>query len=244
MGAIVKADSNLSNGGIAVLRRSFTTNRDSTFTYNAEYCCLAEFASRWAGYFRPGAAPPTSVPTEVLTQQLVGSPTLFDVTSETNNGLTYFRASYSAVVESTGTSQSNNEDGLPDDVTITETSDIRSISWPVTYPTGYTVTVPFSTTGATSFVTTGTETMTHSFDYVSVSVTVTAKNGEPGGARGYTGAKFNIIGDDSVATSSTIETFTRTRNSRGESTYSVTSTGIYVADAVSKAYSRNKYALA
>jgi hypothetical protein len=227
MAAIVKANSTLSAGNLAVLKRSFTTTDDGLMTYFVEYCCLSQFASRWTANFKTGAVPPTPLPANMLQLQLTKTPTLYDLQTENLNGLTYFRASYSA--------------GVPTDVTITESSDIRNISWPVTYPTGYSITVPFTTGGQTSFVTTGDETLTASFDYISVSVTATAKNTALPAVRGYTEKIFNGVnvilssvelGIYSNITKSTLETTSKTKNKRGEYTYSLTSTGVYLAGPV------------
>jgi hypothetical protein len=228
MAAIVKANPSLTSGGLAVLKRSFTTSDDGLMTYMAEYCCLSQYASRWTSVFRTGANPPTPLPANMLQLQLTKTPELYDLQTESLNGLTYFRASYSA--------------GVPTDVTITESSDIRNISWAITYPTGTTIRVPTYGAGiggitgtATSFVTTGNETITASFDYVSVSVTATAKNATLPAVKGYVGDSFNHVntgGGTATAIPSTIETFSRTRNRKGEYTYSKTSTGVYTASPV------------
>jgi hypothetical protein len=223
MAAIVKANSHLTSGGLSVLRRSFTTSDDGQMTYAVEYMCLRQYAGRWTPSFKTGAEPPTPLPANMLLLDLTKTPTLLALETETTNELTYFRATYSA--------------GVPTDVTITEASDTRNVSFPITYPVGYTVTVPFTLDGATSFVTTGQETLTASFDYISVSVTAEAKNTRLPKVQGYTGAIFNqvntgnlIIGTNVQAT--TLETTSKTKTRRGEYTYSLTSTGVYVAGPV------------
>jgi hypothetical protein len=225
MAAIIKANSTLTSGGIATLKRSFTTTDDGLMTYAVEYCCLSQYASRWTANFRTGAQPPTALPANMLQLQLTKTPTLYDLQTETLNGLTYFRATYSA--------------GVPTDITITETSDVRNVSFPITYPAGTTVRLPTYGLGGitgttTSFVTTGTETVTGSFDYVSYSVTATAKNAALPSVRGYVGDAFNFVNVTRVNTrlATTIETSSKTKNSRGEFTFSKTSTGVYTATPV------------
>lgn len=233
MSAIVKANSALTSGGLSVLKRNFTTSDDGLMTYFVEYVCLASFANRWTATFRTGAQPPTPLPVNMLQLQLNKTPTLYDLQTETLNGLTYFRATYSA--------------GVPTDVTITESSETRNVSWPITYPTGYTVTVPFSISGATSFVTTGQETLTASFDYISFSVTATAKNTALPAVRGYTGTIFNVVNTfiggnnaPSNVTATTLDTSSKTKTKRGEYTYSTTSTGVFVAGPVTRALPRQR----
>jgi hypothetical protein len=228
MAAIIKANSTLTSGGIATLKRSFTTTDDGLMTYAVEYCCLSQYASRWTANFRTGAQPPTALPANMLQLQLTKTPTLYDLQTETLNGLTYFRATYSA--------------GVPTDITITETSDVRNISFPITYPAGtsvrlasYGFAVAGGITGTTnSFVTTGIETITGSFDYVSYSVTATAKNAALPTVRGYVGDAFNFVNVIRVETAlaTTIETSSKTKNNRGEYTFSKTSTGVYTATPV------------
>ena len=225
MASIIKANSTLTSGGIATLKRSFTTTDDGLMTYAVEYCCLSQYASRWTANFRTGAQPPTALPANMLQLQLTKTPTLYDLQTETLNGLTYFRATYSA--------------GVPTDITITETSDVRNVSFPITYPAGTSVTLPTYGLGGitgttTSFVTTGTETITGSFDYVSYSVTATAKNAALPSVRGYVGDAFNFVNVTRVDTAlaTTIETSSKTKNNRGEFTFSKTSTGVYTASPV------------
>ena len=225
MAAIVKANSSLTAGGLAVLKRNFTTSDDGLMTYFVEYCCLSQFAARYTPNFRTGAQPPTALPANMLQLQLTKTPTLYDLQTETLNGLTYFRATYSA--------------GVPTDITITETSDVRNVSFPITYPAGTSVTLPTYGLGGitgttTSFVTTGIETITGSFDYVSYSVTATAKNAALPTVRGYVGDAFNFVNVIRVETAlaTTIETSSKTKNNRGEFTFSKTSTGVYTATPV------------
>jgi hypothetical protein len=218
MSAIVKANAHLTNGGLSVLKRSFTTSDDGLMTYFVEYVCLSKHASKWTPFFKTKAQPPTALPANMLLLTLNKTPELFDLQTETFNGLSYFRATYSA--------------GVATEAIITESSEQRSISWPITYPIGYNITVPFSIDYDTAFVTTGTETITASFDYISFSVTAQSKNSELPAVKGSVGQIFNYVGPTDLSlpwgvSAGTIETTSKTRNNRGEYTYSKTSTGVY-----------------
>ena len=203
-----------------MLRRNFTMTDDGRMTYSVEYVCLEEYARKWTPFFRIGAEPPTRLPASMLQLQLTKTPQLFDLQTESINGLTYFKATYSA--------------GVTSEVIITEESDVRNFSFSVIYPTGVNVTRPnydpwSNAQSVTSFVTTGNETITFNFDYVSVTVTATAKNANVPTVKGSVGSPFNFNGLSLPAAvkSSTIERVSKTRSSRGEYSYSRTSTGIY-----------------
>ena len=96
MSAIVKANASLTAGGLAVLRREYSTTDDGTLNYAADYCCLSQFANNHIGKFRTGAQPPTAIPASMSQLRIDGTPKLYDLTTNTQNGLTYFNARYSA----------------------------------------------------------------------------------------------------------------------------------------------------
>jgi hypothetical protein len=213
MAAIVKANARLTNGELSVVKRSFTTADDGTMTYAVEYVCLSKYARNWTPQFKTGAQPPTSLPANMLLLQLTKTPTLYDLQTETINGLTYFRATYSA--------------GGTTEVIITESTEQRSFSATVNASVE---TAPATQTSADILL---------SFDYMSVSVTASAKNTNLPKVAGRVGAPFNksvgkISGQTprivSGAKATTIEGASTTRTGRGEYTYSKTSTGIYVVD--------------
>ena len=112
---IVKANAELTAGGLVVLKRSFTTSSTGVMTYTANYVCLAEYASRWTDQFKSSSQPPTPLPDNVLRLELTRTPRLVDLETETVNGLTYFNATYSA--------------GVNTDLVITESSEQRTLSW-------------------------------------------------------------------------------------------------------------------
>lgn len=217
MASIVKANPSLTSGGLAVLRRQFSTTDDGTLNYEADYCCLAQFTSNHAGKFRTGATPPTAIPGSLSQLRLDGIPTLYDVTTTTQNGLTYFNARYSAASIDGG------------EIVTTESQEQRNFS----------AAVEGSIRTAGNFGSTATETDTVqvSFDYISTTVRVEAKN--PNGlpqVKGTVGIPFNVsIGQISGVNAlvvgkwreATIETQSTTRSSRGSYTYSKSSSGIY-----------------
>lgn len=212
MSAIVKVNASLTAGGLAVLRRSFVTTDDGTMRYNVDYCCLSQYATRWTPYFRTRAQPPTPLPSSMLQLQLTKTPELYDLQTETLNGLTYFKASYSA--------------GIASEVIITEESDVRNFTVTINRDVGYTVTTPGTINGSTSFVKTAEESVTESYDYIAVTVTVESKNADAPGVSGrvqrISGSRVPI-----QARAITINRTSKTRNSRGEYTYRKISTGVY-----------------
>lgn len=209
MAAIVKANPSLTAGGLAVLRRSFTTNDDGTMRYEADYCCLSQYAIRWMPSFRTKAQPPTALPAALLQLQLAKTPELYDLQTETANGLTYFKAVYSA--------------GVTTEVIITEESDVRNFTVTTNRAVGYNVSTPGTTNGSTTFVETSTETVTESYDYVSVTVTAEAKNANLPQVVG----RVEPIGRLPWGYKpTTIDRTSKTRSSRGEYTFRKSSSGI------------------
>jgi hypothetical protein len=218
MSALVKANTSLTAGNLAVLKRSFVTTDDGTMRYAVDYCCLEQYATKWTPFFRTRATPPTPLPAEMLQLNLTKTPELYDLTLETANGLTYFKAVYSA--------------GISTEVIITEDSDVRNFTVTTTRDVGYSVTTPFSMNGSTSFVKTGEETITESFDYVSITVTAQSKNTNlprvQGRIAAIDGGNVNYFvsgGSIVVPKLQLINKSSTTRSSRGEYTYSFSSSG-------------------
>lgn len=217
MAAIVKANTSLTAGNLAVLKRNFASTDSGQMTYFCDYCCLESFAKKWTPYFKIGSKPPTALPANMLLLNLSKTPTLVDLQTESSSGLTYFKATYSAGVES--------------EVTITEESDVRTHSYTYQKDVGIYMTPPGSINSEPDFYKTGEETITQSFEYVSVTVTATSKNSKLPEVKGYVLEPQKPIW---VTTSNlltfetrTIDTFSKTKNSRGEYTYTARSTGVY-----------------
>ena len=215
MSAIVKANASLAAGELAILKRNFAASDTGQMTYAVDYCCLSQFASKWTPFFKSGSQPPTALPANMLLLQLTKTPTLVDLQTETMHGLTYFKATYSAGVET--------------DVTITEESDIRTHTWSTSAPVGYRVSVPYTIDGSTTFVQTGTAIGTNSFEYVSITARAVSKNKDLPEVKGrvimipnsrYTDTTLSLFDQ------TTIDTFSSSKNSRGEYSYTKTSTGI------------------
>lgn len=202
MGAIVRASASLLAGNIAVIQQSIATTDDGSIDYSVEYCCLAQFSNKWTPFFRIRSSPPTPIPPALTQLNLTRIPALFNLDTETRNGLTYFRANYAA--------------GISTDVIITEESDTRNFTVTTTRDVGFFVSVPFNMTGATTFVKTGEETTTSTVDYVSVTVTCESKN-----------TNLPIIdGRSSAGTSKLLIRTSKRRDSRGQFTFSRSSSGI------------------
>jgi hypothetical protein len=215
MSALVKANASLTAGNLAVLRRSFVTTDDGSIRYAVDYCCLEQYAPKWTPFFRTRATPPTSLPVEMLQLNLTKTPELYDLTLETMNGLTYFKAVYSA--------------GVSTEVIITEDSDVRNFTVTTTRDVGYN----FRQNGAVYFQKTGEETITDSFDYVSVTVTAQSKNTRlptvQGRITALDGSNVNYFvsgGAIVLPTLKLINKSSTTRSSRGEYTYNLSSSGI------------------
>ena len=217
MAAIVKANPSLTAGGLAVLRRQYSTTDDGTLNYEAEYACLSQFANNHIGKFRTGTQPPTPIPASMSLLRLEKTPTLYDFSTNTQNGLTYFTARFTAASSDSG------------EVITTETQEQRSFSAVVTG----TIRSP-GNLGST--VTTKGD-VNVSFDYISTTVRVEAKNPRVlPEVKGKVGLPFNLsIGNlnGQAATvlgeyrASTIETISKTRSTRGTYTYTKSSSGIY-----------------
>jgi hypothetical protein len=220
MSAIVKANNRLATGGLAVIKRSFTADKDNKVTYTAEYVCLAQFADANAQRFRKNSQPPTPIPASMQRLGIVEVPKLYDVTSETLNGLTYFRATYVAVGDSNSS------------FSVTRSSDQRS------FQGSQTKTI---TTGPTGFLTENVVTDTLTFDYISITATASSTNQNLPGVSGGVGGKFNerrtrtfATGGGTVAGGSVnvgtarVTSSSQTRNSDGTFTFTRTSSGIYV----------------
>jgi hypothetical protein len=217
MAAIVKANPSLTAGGLAVLRRSYSTTDDGTLNYEADYVCLSPFASNHIGKFRTGAQPPTAIPASMSQLRIDGTPKLYDFSTSTHNGLTYFNGRYSAASLD------------PGEVIVTESQEQRNFS----------ATVIGTITTAINF---GGQQTTRvpvpvSFDYISTTVRVEAKNplALPN-VQGSVGREFNVsVGyyNNEKPTlllayvPGVIETQSKTKSSRGNYTYSKSSTGIY-----------------
>jgi hypothetical protein len=219
MAAIVKANSSLSAGGLAVLRRQFSTTDDGTCNYEADYACLSQFANSHVGRFRTGSQPPTAIPASMSLLRLSSTPKLYDFTSNTQNGVTYFTARYTAASADAG------------EVITTESQEQRSFS--------AVVPARIRTAGNFDSLITVEGFVNVSFDYISTTVRVEAKNPITlPNVRGSVGPAFNVSkGTISGVTplsvggfsASTVETQSKTRSSRGTYTFSKSSSGIYVA---------------
>jgi len=219
MAAIVKANSSLAAGGLAVLRRQFSTTDDGTCNYEADYACLSQFANSHVGRFRTGSQPPTAIPASMSLLRLSSAPKLYDFTSNTQNGVTYFTARYTAASADAG------------EVITTESQEQRSFS--------ATVTATIRTAGNNDNRITVTGSVGISFDYISTTVTVEAKNPQSlPQVRGSVGNPFNFSSGtinnqapnlQGTFRNSTVERTNTTRSSRGTYTYSRSSSGIYVA---------------
>jgi hypothetical protein len=223
MASIVKANSSLTAGGLAVIKRSFSTQKEGKLNYSVTYVCLSQFQHQNASRFQTGSNPPTPFLSALGALKIKDTPTLYDLQTEVSNGLCYFTASYVSV----GDSESS--------FSVTETSDQRS------FQASETKTV---TTGTPGFLTENEATDTISFDYISLSATVSSNNRDlPNVGSSGVGAIFNIRkartfsgggtfqGAGSVSyEKTTILSTSSTRNSDGTYTYSRTSSGVVVAD--------------
>jgi len=206
MAAIVKANASLMAGGLSVIKRSFTTADDGSMNYDVEYCCLSQFAIKWAPFFRTRAQPPTSLPAALLQLNLTKTPELFNLSTETLNGLTYYRANYSA--------------GVSTEVIITEESDTRNFTVSTNQQVGFWVTTPGTIGGGSnSFVQSGERTVTTTIDYISVTVTAESKNTNLPAIQGRVegvGGRYKV---------KLVERTSKRRDSRGEFTFSKSSSG-------------------
>lgn len=200
MSSIIRANANLTAGGLAVVNRSYSNDLEGSLNYSVTYVCLDSFAKTNAALFRIGSNPPTALPSHLIALDLRTAPGLTSLTTRTENGLAYFEAQY--------TSSTNSE------FVITETEETKV----------------FSASRSVSSSNTET-TYTLTFDYISRTVRVSATNTYPPALQGSVGRPFNVVGNASFVyyRSTTVETKSKTRSSRGNFSYETNSTGIYEA---------------
>lgn len=209
MAAIVKANSSLTAGGLAVLGRNISASDSGQVVYTVNYACLSQYADTWAQSFKSGAQPPTPLPVAMLRLDLTRTPQLTELQSQSSNGLTYFNATYSA--------------GIASDLVITRSSETRNISW-----------VASDVELEPGFV----RRTVASFDYISTSVTVEGTNSTIQKIDGTVSDCFNArnVNANDVLSNKVANLEKRVvvstsirKNRKGEYLNSVTSTGIYTA---------------
>jgi hypothetical protein len=223
MASIVKANSSLTAGGLAVIKRNYNLSDEGSLTYQVEYCCLSQFANNHAGKFKTGAQPPTALPASLLLFRLDGPPKLYEISISSESGLTNFSASYSAGSQESG------------QYTINTSTETRNFSGTFEGETAVR-----NSSGDITQILRGP--INISFDYQSITVSVESKspNNIPD-IKGSTGQIFNysvskLNGQDpeilgrTFYTEKIIESFNTTRTSRGLFTYNKTSSGIYEAN--------------
>lgn len=199
MAAIIRANAALLAGNMAVLKRDYGTDYEGIFFYDVTYVCLEQFLDRHINKFRPKMPPPTAMPANFSLFNFSSEPVLWDVSITSANGLSYIAAKYS-----TNTNQ---------EITVTQTSEERA----------YYATKDGGNDEESSFI---------SFDYIAVSVTVTSVNTQQPAIKAYPGTVFNFrSGGPKFAEiryyPNTIFSSSKSRSSRGQYSFSVTSTGIY-----------------
>jgi hypothetical protein len=200
MSSIIRANASLTAGGLAVVNRSYSNDLEGSLNYSVTYVCLDSFAKTNAALFRIGSAPPTPLPSHLIALDLRSAPGLTALTTRTENGLAYFEARYAS---------STNSEFV---ITQSEETKVFAASRVVT--------------------SSGTDTtFTLTFDYISRTVRVSATNTYPPGVKGSVGAPFNVVGNTNSVyfRSTTIETKSKTRSSRGNFSFETNSTGIYEA---------------
>jgi hypothetical protein len=200
MSSIIRANASLTAGGLAVTNRSYSNDLEGSLNYSVTYVCLDSFAKTNAALFRIGSTPPTPLPPHLIALDLRTAPGLTSLTTRTENGLAYFDAQYA--------SSTNSE------FVITESEETKVFS--------------ASRLARVNGVDT---TYTLTFDYISRTVSVSATNTFPPALQGSVGRPFNVVGNTSYVyyRSTTIETKSKTRSSRGNFSYATNSTGIYEA---------------
>jgi hypothetical protein len=211
MPSTIIASPQLSTGGLVLLSQNASFQDDGAHDYKAEYACLTQFANLHTGKFVKGAQPPIARPPHMARSNV----RLYDISIESDKGITYFRAAYG---------------GFDTTVERSETEEVKS----------------FAASRTLRFTNT-TIYYRLSFDYVAKAVTRTSKSGylftdlQPG--EQLVGLPFNIKRNRSVE--GTQVNFTNnnfpvlykkdvvvqrsnTRAANGVTTYSTTSTGVYV----------------
>lgn len=202
--AIVKANAELSSGNLAVIRREFTASNDGVMLYSVEYCCLAPFAEKWTQSFQVGSSPPTPLPSNITRLRLTKNPQLVSLQTETNNGLTFFSAEYSA--------------GLETSLVLTHTSETRTISWVIGYK-------------GTTRIVASFDYISNSYRVAGTNRELPIVNGTTGIVSNAKNVDAAAVMAGSIASvrSGTVVTSSRSHNFRGEYTNEVTSSGIYIA---------------
>lgn len=211
MPSTIIATPQLSLGGLVLLSQNASFQDDGTHDYKAEYACLTQFASQHTGKFVVGAPPPISRPAHLARSNVQ----LYDISIDSDKGVTYFRAAYG---------------GFDTTVERSETEEVKSFAAAKT----------FRFTNSTIYY-------RLSFDYVAKSVSRTSKSGylftdlQPG--EQLVGLPFNIKQSRSVEGTpvsfannnfpvlykkDVVVQRSNTRAANGVTTYTTTSTGVYV----------------
>jgi hypothetical protein len=209
MPSTIIASPQLSLGGLVLLSQNASFQDDGTHDYKADYACLTQFASQHTGKFVVGAPPPIDRPAHLARSSV----RLYDISIESDRGITYFRASYG---------------GFDFTIEESETEQVKTFA----------ATKTFRFTNSTIYY-------SLSFDYVSKAVTRTSKFGY-WTTEAYTelvGPPYNVrqsrsVEGDPVNFSNNnfpvrykkdkVIQRSSTRAANGITTYSTTSTGIYV----------------
>ncbi len=222
MAALIKTNANLSVGGLVVLKRTYGAS-DGVLSFEVDYVCLPKFASVHTPFFRTGANPITALPIGVAGLAISQTPKLYDFNLKTENGLTFMSAKYAGPLPSSGLGEGG-------DWTTTTSADIKNVTWTSTRSVGVNVSVPGTTDGSTTFQETGKETVTNSFDYLSYTAS-SSSTSTPIRVSGRVGSAFNVKGSiygAGTPKATTVDSSSESKNSKGITTYTYTSTGLYV----------------
>lgn len=225
MPSTIIATPQLSTGGLVLLSQNASFQDDGAHDYKAEYACLTQFANLHTSKFVKGAPPPIARPPHMARSNVQ----LYDISIQSDKGITYFSAAYG---------------GFDLTVESSETEEVKSFAASASFR--------FNSNASTGTGTANRPRVTTiyyrlSFDYVAKAVTRTSKSGylftdlQPG--EQLVGQPFNIKRTRSVEGAAVnfannnfpisykkdvVVQRSKTSAANGVTTYSTTSTGVYV----------------
>jgi hypothetical protein len=244
MPALVKVNTDIASGGLALVNYELRKDSSLTLTLNAEFVTTASASVE--SLFGSGSQPPEVLRSNAVFQATLSSlgarrvPTLIDVASVVHAGLKTIRATYTAGANTTISAQVS--DGASADSgtlvqvpVLAEGGEVQNVGLQIGGGSGI---IEYTSASALRSLS-GTYTdpndeeasLSFSFDYYSITNTVISEaNASVGQIAGSVGSPFNVRGIIPRGSLSVqqISTFRNSANSAGQSKSEITASAIYV----------------